>query len=359
MIASYNRYRVIYDSKRSHRFRMIKNITGPTNIFSLDIMTQQSDHDYISSLVGRFNIGQFTHLRSLILHDVNDLEVQYVLQQISSKSLISLSIQFTPSYSNERTLCSIDNESWALISSSIGQFKLRKIILNNLSCTTGTILWSLLSNELKYLTLGTCSFNQYDTILRQCCNLERFQMVDCLMNNDNDQQSSLLFSSDSSRLESLHISKYSQKIDDLKLLFLLTPALRCLTFGSHRRNIDSMMNGYVWAQMITDYLPLLHDFQFFIHARSSYLARDGNAVIDLLIVPFREIFWLEEKGWITNCCYVFTSSEIVLYTKPYSVNYRHASSLKCEVSSTSPEPRFIQNASWALPDDSEDEVMIN
>jgi hypothetical protein len=98
-------------------------------------------------------------MRSLILDKVNNIEMNQILQHVTTDSLVSLTVDIREQKNN--TIFSI------IFSVVVHQTNLQKLYLNNLDYTVIEIPWPNQS-KLEQLTIRDCTYHGYRIIL---CNL--------------------------------------------------------------------------------------------------------------------------------------------------------------------------------------------
>jgi len=175
--------------------------------------------------------------------------------------------------------------------------KLQKLKWTKLNYKVEMMLWPHDCN-LVYLEMNSCLYSQYSIILQRLSNLETFRLNKILMDNMKMFDMKL-----NSRLTCLIIEDCVLSTEDLLLLLSKTPALRHLKLGFQSMKLDSIMVISDWEQFIRTHLNFLITFQFYICYDFSL---NDIVSLDVLIVPFQNSFWLEEKHWFVACEYLFS-----------------------------------------------------
>ncbi|CAF1662946.1 unnamed protein product, partial [Adineta ricciae] len=171
--------------------------------------------------------------------------------------------------------------------------------LKDIPCST--------SENIQYLTIRSCSFSEYNLILRDLPSLQTIVIAKFTMDQSGP-------SKHCSQLLSLTIGDSVLSMLDFGLLLSLTPSLIRLNLRSYRTTLDSISNGSDWSDLIQTKLSNLRIFHFFF----SYSLKERSEAkdLDLLINHFRTPFWLHEKQWIVTCDYYLHNNLVNIYTTP-------------------------------------------
>lgn len=302
---TYNRFRLVFNSKSKHYLKYIYHYIPSEHIISLTFSNDKVFRNSIDEFFTLFNIDRLNRLRSVILHNINDVELTYFFEHMTNHSQISLSIN-----SSERQ----HTETLRLISLEINRFKLSKLYLNDLNNTMEHISW-INQCGLECLAINTCDYRQCLMILYQLPHLQTIIMKDCRMLVDNNGAIDLNFDlSFSSTLKSLIIDDNLLSIQNLERLFSILPKLLHVKLSSRREKVDSIFDGSSWEQLIQTKLPLLKKFEIFFSYK--LVNKDDPPSLHSLIHPFQTPFWIEQKRWFINCEYVIKLNEIRVYTVP-------------------------------------------
>ncbi|CAF5005903.1 unnamed protein product, partial [Rotaria sp. Silwood1] len=286
-IDNYNKIILNYDSAFSNNYDVIRRVLQPKNVSSLTIAdnlyTVKDPNRSIDKIFN--NIRQFTQLRSLILDNIDDNNMNFLLQNLDSKVLVTLSIR-----ANEWKNINI----WSVISSTIRKWPIRKLVLENFQFTSVNIEWPI-NEHLQYLYIGTCELRQYLQILNHLTHLKILIIEDWILDSM-DKTSSL--SCDFNRntvLQSLTVKDFSLSMEELELFLSPTPSLTHLKLISQRKKLDSFLDA---SSPNINNIPSLKS----------------------LIKPFRERFWLEEKHCSVYIDFIFRSQTLRIYTKPVKLS---------------------------------------
>ncbi|CAF3699186.1 unnamed protein product [Rotaria sp. Silwood1] len=311
-IDNYNKIILNYDSAFSNNYDVIRRVLQPKNVSSLTIAdnlyTVKDPNRSIDKIFN--NIRQFTQLRSLILDNIDDNNMNFLLQNLDSKVLVTLSIR-----ANEWKNINI----WSVISSTIRKWPIRKLVLENFQFTSVNIEWPI-NEHLQYLYIGTCELRQYLQILNHLTHLKILIIEDWILDSM-DKTSSL--SCDFNRntvLQSLTVKDFSLSMEELELFLSPTPSLTHLKLISQRKKLDSFLDGFYLKQLLQRRLPLLKKFEFFFYYVASSPNINNIPSLKSLIKPFRERFWLEEKHCSVYIDFIFRSQTLRIYTKPVKLS---------------------------------------
>ena len=162
-------------------FNILSCLIEPSNITSLIISNGCAGQKFTEMFVKNFNISQFSELRSLVLYNINTTEMSQILQQMTTTSLVSLTIDIS-----ERE----NNALYTIIYPFLQiQTNLKKIDLNKLDYITDEIPWPI-QNALEQLTIRDCTYHEYCNILSNSRNLRVLEIRDCIMDNVDEMVSS-------------------------------------------------------------------------------------------------------------------------------------------------------------------------
>jgi hypothetical protein len=300
---TYDRFDLNLNSKSISSFRLISRLIRPETVISLTISRDWFYKDSpFSIFVSLLDTRRFTRLRSLTLVCVDDSELEHFSQYTITNSLASTSIE---------SKAKVHNKTWALISSVLVQYNLRKLCLNHLDYRMEHISWPA-HYELKHLEIKTCIYHEYCAILYQLPYLRTFVMRDCTMNDADHTFASFSACTFSPSLVSLTITDCTLPTEQLESLLSLTPKLQYLKLVSKRKVFDSVFDGSEWERFIQTKLPLLNTFEFFF---SYSYVRDKDIInLNTLITPFRTPFWLDDKRWFVACVYQMRRRSIRIHT---------------------------------------------
>jgi hypothetical protein len=188
---------------------------------------------------------------------------------------------------------------------------------------------------LQHLTIGVCSYEEFQLILSHLSQLQTLVLKDC---NTYGLNETFLTSSacvNYPQLKSLTIERCSLSIEYLKLAFSLTPSLVYLKLMSDRSLYDSVFDGDFWVEFIQTKLPLLDKFDFVFTYYLSFHYHVPQS-FSSLIISFQTPFWLNDKHWFVTYDYVIHSSQhrIIIYTLPEYTTMETETLIRCEASLT-------------------------
>lgn len=299
----YDQYELKINSWSHLHLEKILRHVQPENITSLILNDKWADADQIERFFSLIDISRLTRLRSITLSEVKNSEHYESLNSLPIANLISLRIHSDGDYRHNTA---------AFISNVITQpmFNQLYLIESNYRITqlSGTSTFNI-----QHLTIKSCSLTEYSLLLQRLPHLQTFKIQQFIMNQSMGSSSST--SIPHRQLMSLFIGNSSLSMADFEQLLSLTPSLSTLRLMSHRSsNIDSILNGSDWADLIQTKLSNLKTFHFFF----SYDLGETNDAkdVDLIIDQFRTPFWLEEKKWIVACDYALKWHIINFYTTP-------------------------------------------
>ncbi|CAF0790177.1 unnamed protein product [Adineta steineri] len=278
-------------------------------VVSLDIFWRDSQTSSRQNDKFIDHILQFTRLQYLILHDINNVDLQFLLEKSNYMELISLTID-----SRQRP----SSKTFKIVSLMLVKSNLQKLRWNNSDYNAGEMSWPE-QCKLKYLSINSCLYSQYLHILHQLPYLETLQLTDCIMdmNNTFKSSSNLLFNS---QLACLIITDCSLSTEHFRSLILKTLKLRELKIIFRSRMFTSVIDTYEWEKLVRIELNFLNRLEFFL---SYTISADDTISFNSIIAPFRELFWLNEKRWFTVCESIIHSDEqdrISLFTIPITMD---------------------------------------
>ncbi len=302
----YRVYHVDFQSVSKHDFDIFcqRHLPSIVNrIVSLRLSDDEETPDLSNDFLRhRFTLNKFTHLKSLILHDLpfetlNELVSDF--HHLSNVTHLKITIA-TTSLVEERNLpYNLMNNIWCLPSLTHCHLGIM-IFPETLQVTSSSIKYlfikylpimpSNLANIFKHTThlrhLFTTNFNVSDSIA----------MVPSI--------TTLNISTDCS-LRLLH------------RLFQIMPNLSHVTLEMTKSDI-TFLDGQQWKQLIVNYLPNIKKFRFIVSAFFDDEINIENKVNEILNT-FRTPFWLDEHRWFVRCEWdpENKTSYIRLYTLPH------------------------------------------
>ncbi|CAM4950401.1 unnamed protein product [Rotaria socialis] len=287
--------------------RSISRFIQPENVISITIVNDCEENDKINLFHSLFDIARFTRLRSLTIHRIKDTNLEHFLENLSTSSLTSLSIE-----SSEQEHI----RTWDLVSSASLRWNLRKLCISNMNFMAKYISWSD-QYKLEHLEFSNCTYSDYLLILRHLPNLRTLVIQNCII-DDNQTCLTLSASIVLASLKSLTITNCSLAPQHFELLISSIPSLHHLKLISHRESFVSL---------------------------------------ESFIASFRAPFWLDDKHWFVTCAYVPRERAIWLHTIPID-STRYQGCVRCEVSWRDNICRLTQRSLNTMVDNVSDEKFI-
>jgi hypothetical protein len=253
-----------------------------------------------------FNLDQFTQIRSLTLLEINRHDIIKVFKSQIIFLLHSLKVQF-------RERFCLQHEASITLASHIEKSILKKIDINLWFCSIKNIIWPS-ECILEYVKIHTCSLEGYITILEKTPRLQTFILNDLDYSERKYGRSKPPIFERFQSLKSLTLENCHRYMHQIEYFLLFTPSLIHLKIISD----TNLLDGYRWEQYIQRNLPLLKRFEFFF---VFYPANNlDNNDIELIMKPYKTLFWLEIKQWFVTCKYIKNLMEIRLYSIPICKN---------------------------------------
>ena len=299
----YNQYRLNLNSCGKYDFYRLCRIISPLNIISLLLSDDDKTPGQISLFLSFFNLKHFNYLRSLRLLEIDDLNLNIVMKDISCLTLTSLTIE-------SRASITWTQETLSYLSKILEQSSLKKFTLSIWRFEIYDFTWPN-QCRIEYLHLSNrITFEQYCAILEQCIFLRVLVIKDVLWNDINTT-----ISTKYRQLKCLTLEDNRMDIFKLEQFLSLTPTLIYLKVIGMAYLIDS----YRWEKVLRIKLPNVDTFEFFFTSWKN--VNYNYSDIELLIRPFQTPFWLENKQWIVNCDYIINPTEVILYSIPICKSY--------------------------------------
>ncbi|CAF4659879.1 unnamed protein product [Rotaria socialis] len=306
LINTYDRLVLILNSESVKIMRSISRFIQPENVISITIVNDCEENDKINLFHSLFDIARFTRLRSLTIHRIKDTNLEHFLENLSTSSLTSLSIE-----SSEQEHI----RTWDLVSSASLRWNLRKLCISNMNFMAKYISWSD-QYKLEHLEFSNCTYSDYLLILRHLPNLRTLVIQNCII-DDNQTCLTLSASIVLASLKSLTITNCSLAPQHFELLISSIPSLHHLKLISHRESFVSL---------------------------------------ESFIASFRAPFWLDDKHWFVTCAYVPRERAIWLHTIPID-STRYQGCVRCEVSWRDNICRLTQRSLNTMVDNVSDETL--
>ncbi|CAF4569740.1 unnamed protein product [Rotaria socialis] len=286
--------------------RSISRFIQPENVISITIVNDCEENDKINLFHSLFDIARFTRLRSLTIHRIKDTNLEHFLENLSTSSLTSLSIE-----SSEQEHI----RTWDLVSSASLRWNLRKLCISNMNFMAKHISWPD-QYKLEHLEFSNSTYSDYLLILRHLPNLRTLVIQNCII-DDNQTCLTLSASIVLASLKSLTITNCSLAPQHFELLISSIPSLHHLKLISHRESFVSL---------------------------------------ESFIASFRAPFWLDDKHWFVTCAYVPRERAIWLHTIPID-STRYQGCVRCEVSWRDNICRLTQRSLNTMVDNVSDETL--
>ena len=313
IVSSYNQYQLIVNSKSIDAVNALIRIIGSENIVSVTISDAYSTDMFIYKIISLLDYHRFSRLRSMNLYGIQVKNLEHLLQNWGTDSLVSPSIK--------------SNKARILSSPILNECKRQKLCLNDASyMTNGELSHSCM---IQRLTIANCDYSEYLLILRRLPVLRTLVMQDCTVNGVNNTLLSSNASTFHNSLNSLIINACSLCTQDFELLSLSIPSLRHLKLTGSRRTFDSVFDGSYWEKLVSKKLSQLDKLEFFFSYQ--YGTNENLISLESLIVPFRTQFWLLTKRWFVVCAFTLKSREIWVHTTPINM-ISNRELIRCEVS---------------------------
>lgn len=338
---TYARFALTLNAMSASNMESVFHAIRAEQVISLTIVNSYWNNDKTKLFFSLISSQKFTRLRSLSINRIENKDLEHLLRNLSSDSLISLSFKSNKNY----------NQTWIIVVYALTQWNLRRLCMSNVNYMMEHISWPAQCG-LEHLTIANCVYSKYLRILQQSPKLRTLVMEDCAVDENivpfTPSQSTFHMT-----LKSLTMTGCSLTPEHLELLLAQIPAVHYLKLISDRNQFDSVFDASYWQQLICTKLPNLNRFEFFF----SYGYGNNNDFINLeaLIDPFRAPFWLEEKHWLVACAYIPELNAIGLYTTPIGM-ISNPKPVRYEISSIENTCRLTQRPLDQIVDNSSDEV---
>lgn len=273
-------------------------------VISLDL----SDDDETPNLPNLFLsygfiLGQFTHLRSILLDNLSRQDMENII--LNCRSLPSFThLKLTNVFLGERQhfVHFLDN-IWSLP-------KLTNLDVetsNSASYHFSTL--TVLSSTIEYVTMKSLHFSLGD--LRQL--LEYTPRLQHLTGSLKPGRQADPLPLVAPLITKLRI-RSSCSLVEMSSFFQSMPNLTHLTVTT----LDFLLNGHQWKEIIVNHLPKLRNFRLLTQCRIPNRNNSEEQVNELLNT-FRTSFWLDEHRWFVRCEWYpeTVSVGLSLYTLPY------------------------------------------
>ncbi|CAF5199466.1 unnamed protein product, partial [Rotaria magnacalcarata] len=128
-------------------------------------------------------------------------------------------------------------------------------------------------------------------------------------------------------------------IEYLRSLILETPKLRHLKLCYRKEIFKSVVDIYDWEKFIRIELNFLDTCDFLVHYK---IPPNDKINLQLILAPFLESFWVNEKRWFIGCEYVLGHSTILLYTISTNFNFYYYKDVCYAISAKNNNYHLIQ-----------------
>jgi hypothetical protein len=308
---TYNRYVLNFKLISKSNFHLLCRFINPQNVISLLFSNDEHTTEQIKLLFSSVRLQQFTRLHSLTLHNINEDQLKFILENINLNLLTSFSLSIAQ-YDN-----AFIETTTNLLSSIIAKVTLRKLDLNLDTTRMTKIAWPM-NCTIQYLTINNYVYSTYiDDLYRifQCSS----HLHTLIMSKTPTISIKNLTLIRFRQLTSLTITDNRESVHDVESFLLLTPSLVHLKLVGGK----TMLDGKRWEQFIEINLQQLNKFEFyFIESR---LTDQTPTDVELIIASFQTLFWIQRKKWFVTCeCLTQYPKTIYLSSIPYctsSVNY--------------------------------------
>ena len=299
---SYDRFKLTSNSFSYSDIRLICRLIQLENIIALDMSYYIDNQGRLRLFSSDFDLRQLTRLNELTLDKMIEIDLANCLQNIATRSLISLKIYFR---NNQK----INNGTITLLSSLIVQFNIQKLHLRYDTYMNKYIRFSV-TYSLRDLTISSCTCYEYVAVLKHCPRLQRFVIDHCAGFDHTILASCTGLRHD--QLNFLAISNYKVPTEYIDSFLSFTPALEYLQLISIRSKFDRIFDGVFWSQLSQTKLTALHHLDFML--KYHFVSADNFSSMSSIIASFQTPYWLTDKHWFVTCDYIISTSDIVIYT---------------------------------------------
>lgn len=322
-IFTYDRYELNFDVIRQFDSELVFDLIRPEHIVSVVVSGANRKHfDQINSFLSIWGTKQLVRLRSVTLLEIVESDLNLLLPTIDLSLVVSLGVRRCTAH-RDRTL--------PLVSIALAQSRLRQLHLIGLNGLTKSLSWPA-QCSLQHLTIDTCNFEEYRTVLQCCPFLQTIAMQYCFMTNFGQPGSIFSFESSYPRMRSLTMTICYLSLENIERLLSLTPSLTHMKLLNQTGYENVFFDGSQWEALIQKTLPHLQNFQFCF--RRNLGVYNGLQDMHSIIKHYQTPFWLETKGWIVTCDCVIRarSSHLMIYTSPAPIDDLKAL-IRCRASS--------------------------
>ncbi|CAF2051374.1 unnamed protein product [Rotaria magnacalcarata] len=317
IVNTYNQHQLDFRSITKPKFDFIHRLINPENIISLVISDGHRTGGQIKLFLSLFDLRTFTRLRSLALIDVTmSVSIEY-LQDVSTDTLDSLSID----YVNQLGLTN------NLVSLSLKKF----INLRKLNISKTSLILDNIQSPIQHMKLSQCIINtQMYNILLGFPHLETLSLNNVSIPNIDENLTAIM--KVKSKLKFLSIEGCGVHMNMAAAVLVLTPSLVRLKLVSWSLMAERFWDGNWWSEFFEMNLMQLKIFEFFLEKRISYNT-DVSQDVESIINSFRTPFWLK-KQWYVACNYYKNIQRLELYSIPICKSTISYQSTRTKISSS-------------------------
>ena len=330
-IHTYDRYELNFDALRQFDSELVFDLIRPEHVVSMIVSgANRKQFDQIESFLSIWLTQQLIRLRSLTLLEIVESDLNLLLPTVDISLVVSLGVRCCSTYRN-RTL--------PLVSIALAQSRLRQLHLIGLNQLTTSLSWPA-QCSLRHLTIDTCNFREYRSILHCCPFLCTMAMQYCIMSDFGQAESSICFESSYPRVTSFTMTNCFLSLEHVDLLLSVTPSLTHLKILGQTGHGDSFFDGSLWEALIQKTLPDLQKFQFCF--RRNLGGQKGWQDLHSIIKPYQTPFWLETKRWVVSCDCIIRcrSAQLMIYTSPAPID-DFKTLIRCRASSIDEICHFV------------------
>lgn len=296
---NYRQYELNFQSVTQRSFRLMCRLIEPEQVISLTLSDDNRTPEQITSFLSRFQLQQFTRLRSLTLIHVDETQFRTILQTCPMVSSLSWSLS-----NNSRKASDI----LPLVHAIVGRSNLQHLNLSLPWDQMDSLVWPNPCFLQSLTVANRLEFDQFAAILACSSHLKTFVLQDCLID---DVIALSSHPTSYPQLTSLTFDDCTLDMNQCEWFLPLIPSLEeLLIVGGTNLN-----DGLRWEQLIQNRLTRLNKFEFAFSGDVDPLPDDAiNA--DTLIVSHQTAFWLKIKQWFVVYYYFKDSCTYSLYSLP-------------------------------------------
>ncbi len=275
---------------------MLLNPQMKKQIISLKL-SDKNKFGNIKTLFSFISLNEFSHLRALILSDLNlDMDSQI--------------FSMLPSLTNLRYFCLED--SYMRNDEILESLPKSTIQILSIPTLADILPLTNLFTSLVNLTVSSCYVNQFCDFFEYLPGLQYLDIKDLRRPYDivaNEPQSP---HNQAVHLKHLVINNLHVGFDALEILLQQTPNLKLLIVSSDGDR--DIVDACRWRKLINTSLPLLDVFKFQF---GLYIGNEEHFIVDKF-QQFQTQFWYHQHHWYTEC--ILAEGRALIYTVPYILN---------------------------------------